>query len=338
MMNYSPQEIQIRVSLRCNILCRHCYNDSGPTQKLSLNLSPLKPLLETARARGIWRASLTGGEIFLFPDQIKEMLPMIKNSGLSCQLVTNGFWGKTEATALKMLTMIKDAGFDPTRNENFKLGQNASPAQMQKMMATIKEDNFVPSDQIHLSCGEYHREWISVETIKRAIEVHYRVFERPVLVSFEYGPKRDELFLKFQEELKSLPDHSYVITKHRIIFYRFGREIPLTIEETGERHWSTFNFPCGNDMNKIDIEPTGEIFPCCGFHKEPSLSIGNVFNENDPGKIIEAGNNNKMIRLIQTSTFAKLYAKLKEKHPELPETFAQKCEICKVLCEHAAEF
>jgi MoaA/NifB/PqqE/SkfB family radical SAM enzyme len=75
-MNYIPHEIQIRVSLRCNIFCRHCYNDSGPTKKLSLNLSNLNPLLNAAKANGVWRVSLTGGEIFLFPDSPIHFNPM----------------------------------------------------------------------------------------------------------------------------------------------------------------------------------------------------------------------------------------------------------------------
>lgn len=73
----------------CNRSCRHCAWDKlEPRQSIPIELA--EKILGEAKALGINRICLTGGEIALYP-QFKELVQMMVRYGFNFNLVTNGF-------------------------------------------------------------------------------------------------------------------------------------------------------------------------------------------------------------------------------------------------------
>lgn len=85
----SYKVIHIHPTLRCNLLCKHCYSSSAPNLKGGIDLNLLKSFLEYAYTIGFNVISVSGGEPFLY-DHLKELLVASKKIGYQTQTATNG--------------------------------------------------------------------------------------------------------------------------------------------------------------------------------------------------------------------------------------------------------
>ncbi|HEY1347127.1 MAG TPA: radical SAM/SPASM domain-containing protein [Streptosporangiaceae bacterium] len=81
--------VQLHPTLRCNLVCRHCYSTSGPDNRVSLAPDVLLGVLEDAAAMGYEVVSVSGGEPFLYPGLVK-LLAHARSLGLRTTVTTNG--------------------------------------------------------------------------------------------------------------------------------------------------------------------------------------------------------------------------------------------------------
>lgn len=81
--------VHIHPSLQCNLFCKHCYSESSPQLKSSLDLNKLKPFLAFARGEGYNIVSISGGEPFLYRD-LEELTAYTKSVGFYNMVVSNG--------------------------------------------------------------------------------------------------------------------------------------------------------------------------------------------------------------------------------------------------------
>ena len=95
MNNFDPELYVIAVSNKCNIKCRHCHNDSDAAKTMSISNEEITASLDKIRSSTVKRLVATGGEIFLFPEQLKHVIKEARKRDLAVNLNTNGYWGKS---------------------------------------------------------------------------------------------------------------------------------------------------------------------------------------------------------------------------------------------------
>ncbi len=87
----ATRTLQIHVTRRCNLTCRHCYSSSGPDAREALEAAALKAALDDAAALGFTFATLSGGEPFMYP-AAPEIVAHAKRLGMRTAIVTNGMY------------------------------------------------------------------------------------------------------------------------------------------------------------------------------------------------------------------------------------------------------
>lgn len=100
----APFRVIWDVTAKCNLSCRHCYNESG--QREGLSPSQVHTIAEKLSTSGIFFITLSGGEPLMEPE-IWNIIRQFKSKGKSLQLISNGTL-ITERVAKK----IKEYGVD----------------------------------------------------------------------------------------------------------------------------------------------------------------------------------------------------------------------------------
>lgn len=84
----SLDTIQIEITRRCNFSCSYCYL-RNITEKLDLEMSIIRKIIDQASFLGCINIDITGGEPLLHPC-LKEILKYIYDKGMKTTLFTNG--------------------------------------------------------------------------------------------------------------------------------------------------------------------------------------------------------------------------------------------------------
>ncbi len=87
MKKVNVKQCYIELTSKCNLRCRHCYNDSG-VKVNELSFERIKMLVDELERLDNQSIILSGGEPLLYP-QIKELLLLLSSKKISVTLVTN---------------------------------------------------------------------------------------------------------------------------------------------------------------------------------------------------------------------------------------------------------
>jgi Radical SAM superfamily/4Fe-4S single cluster domain len=226
----------------CNISCRHCYNNSGPHKKATrIPLDRMLAIVAQMPEAGITRLNLTGGEPFLYPQDVLAIVKAGRAAGLDgISINTNGFWASTDARASQTLERLAQAGF------------------MQG-----------GGDRIKVSAGVYHAEFIAFDRILVLARNYFARFGQRVIIDFEVEPRRESLSA---DEIRSRIDMAGLAEQVVLRFRHLdavGRAADL-----GNIAHSPTHLPCRN-MTEIMINPDETAMPCAGFnHQNKGILIG----------------------------------------------------------------
>jgi MoaA/NifB/PqqE/SkfB family radical SAM enzyme len=95
-----PGQLVIQITDRCNASCPQCgmrVSQDFPRTKLSLD--DVKRILDSAAEKGIQVVSFTGGEPFLFPDELTQMIRHAGKAGIRyIRTGTNGYFLRNAGT------------------------------------------------------------------------------------------------------------------------------------------------------------------------------------------------------------------------------------------------
>jgi len=103
-------QIGIEVGRRCNARCEHCITFSGPKNHSSMDRKMLERVIRDAAELGLPHIELTGGEPFLFRDQLEQTLTLGHHHGLTTGITTNSFWAIKIPEAVKLLQKLQSIG------------------------------------------------------------------------------------------------------------------------------------------------------------------------------------------------------------------------------------
>jgi organic radical activating enzyme len=81
--------LQIHPSLRCNLRCKHCYSNSGPSARLTRSAREIVATIDDAAELGYERLSVSGGEPLLYAN-LREVLLAARHRGMRTTVTTNG--------------------------------------------------------------------------------------------------------------------------------------------------------------------------------------------------------------------------------------------------------
>lgn len=257
-------ELGLMLAHTCNIACRHCGILSSPTNRNRMEPGMAERCIREAAALSgeISTIVFTGGEPFLFAEELERLLALCFDLGLSTRVVTNGFWAANPDRARGLLHRLRLAGLDT----------------------------------LNFSADKFHLEFLPPSTLRRAIALAQEL-GFPAIVNFVvsepgdpvqqfcamYGLPADRVRLFREAEFRELavtgalpPDF------FERIHLSCGRLIGLgrAAEYPDEHfHASLDSFPwgaCGEVVNRPVLYPDGDLQACCcAGGKIAAFTVGN---------------------------------------------------------------
>jgi len=94
----------------CNARCSHCCLSCGPDKNDKLSPEFLKENLSYLPGLNISKFCITGGEPFIFLEEIEEILSFAGSLGLKSYIGTNGFWGVSYSKSYNVLRKLYLSG------------------------------------------------------------------------------------------------------------------------------------------------------------------------------------------------------------------------------------
>ncbi|MFI3212909.1 MAG: radical SAM protein [Eubacteriales bacterium] len=279
-MKILPRNIIILYTLECNARCRHCCFSCSPDQKEKLNVNTVKNIIDDIiKYPSITNISFSGGEIFLYPDEILELLFYARSKGLNIQCTTNGFWGENIVIAERIMKRLQSVN-----------------------LSTLT-----------ISFDEFHKEFISVESIDTLIQLaaKYRIHVEIKGVAVNGSKSVYEL-------LNDLPHRLLDVNVKEIICLPVGRAFSL-VSKNQYLVNPTEYFTCPSIGRDVTIYPQGYVVPCCSPVPNPkTFNIGNI-NNNSLSEIINSYNDMRIKKIYKYGLINEITDENRQKSI---------CEIC----------
>lgn len=292
--------IEVIVTSRCNIKCRHCIYDCQPFSTEQLSKSAIKDLIkQAAKLNSLRSVIFTGGEAFLEYDILIENIALCEELGLESSVVTNGFWALDSHITTQRLKKLKGLKI------------------------------------LNVSTDSFHQEFVPVDRIRNIIKsCHELGIECIVRISYLNDSASEIGIIK--KQLAGL-EGLYSISAMPVA--PFGRAATL-IDTPLIYEYDPNGIPCcGADCPVIDANGDVKFCPGGLFsHPENSLlKVGNIFNETLE-TIKKSANLNpivQMLRLRGPSGLAYLVRSqaILEGIPFLPQMKEVRdlCSLCKYV-------
>ena len=294
-------KIAFVLSHACPLKCDFCFSTREVVGPRRLRRKTIEEcLIRFSREAAVTDFGFTGGDPFLYIDDIKQAVAAARKAGVRqrFQMTTSAFWAKDRDQVRGLLAELADLGLT----------------------------------RITLSYDHEHAKWVSADRILMVCDVAGEL-AIGVHVSGTFWDENDRV----ANMLPELATRAHVTT-HNHVVAPMGRAKkaawPRRYEIPVEQKLS-----CGDPGRYVfSIYPDGEVYPCCsgGFQIEGKLSCGNIHRDT-PAQILFAGMTNFHVRMAKEFGWAVLYALVEREAPELRsalprfEDVDSPCEICRDL-------
>ena len=104
------EKLYLIYTLKCPLQCEHCLTNSSPFRNEKMELELAIDTITQMVSQGIKIVQLTGGEIFIYYDELLTLIETISSLGACAMLETNCFWAKDITTTRKVLQELEKAG------------------------------------------------------------------------------------------------------------------------------------------------------------------------------------------------------------------------------------
>jgi len=263
--------LNLRFTYHCNIECRHCYNDSGLSHRdTRLSLDQMLTLVREMPQAGIPGVNVTGGEPFLYPDDVLAIVREARRVGVSTvRIFTNGFWARSADSAAHMLGRLQEAGF----------GASAT-------------------DLLKVSAGSFHREFLPNDVIGRIARPYAALFQRPLEADIEVDPAGDDR-LKPIEFWTSASADTVTLVRREVSGVGRGAAVAVMGGDGGVA-------PC-HLIDQLSIEPDGACRPCCGLNAHNSgVRVGRV-GDHSLRELVKRMQNDPILQFLATRPLQQVF-------------------------------
>lgn len=288
-----PNVLGLLVTSKCNIICRHCCNDSHPKQQGSVRFENLALLVEMAgEIPSIKEVGISGGEPFLFLPLLKRLIEFAKSRGLTSAVTTNGFWATSKDRAVALLSELKACG-----------------------LGTIS-----------ISTSVFHQEFIDLLTVVTAAR---SAIEVGVVAKVNYVSTASVSLDELRIALGDLSNKVEIVVMPCIATGRGARNVS---EKELPRTLAAPHGNCREHFKKLAVDALGNVYPCCspGGFTEPLL-MGNA-NVSSLRSVIDRSASNKLLAILEAVGPQFFLPFLQAAAvPGLPERFSDQCDLCNTM-------
>lgn len=241
-LSISPTTLTIISTYRCTSSCTDCCFACNPNRKESLAVEDIMKIIDATLAcyASIKMVVITGGECFLLGQGLNTIVQYVKTKGVSCRVVSNGFWAYSKDKACDVLSELKENGLT----------------------------------EINFSTGDDHLQYVPLRYIMNGIEAALEL-DLTVALNVETGVGRhfslNDLLVK-DDFKKYLSPYIY----HKPLIVVQGQWMPFTQESLsvilndGQKMSVANQGRCVNLFSSITVSPTKHLHACCGL---PAISI-----------------------------------------------------------------
>lgn len=225
-----PRILTFIVTYKCTASCLNCCFECNPQREEKISTDFALNLIDKAvnLFPSLATLVLTGGEAFLNLEKISKIIGHAKRKGLTCRVVTNGFWGETEDKAYRILELLKRVGLD----------------------------------EINFSTGDDHLEYVEINRIQNCISAALALGFTTVL-NIEYGNDRSFNIEKLKDEVEGLDWNKLSIIKG--LWMPFTKDSLDKLLPLHENCLHPVMDRCSNIFTGITISPDSKMFSCCGL-------------------------------------------------------------------------
>lgn len=287
-------------TLDCPLKCDYCCH---PTEELGTGkLSESKAvslIKEASSINTIKRIVFSGGEPFLYYDEIKSILRKTYETGLPFRIVTSAYWAADRDRAIALLEPLSIQGLD----------------------------------ELSITTDPSHQKYVSVEKVRIAVDAALSLGIKVEIASTFWEPKSD-----IRKSLM-LPENDMVSyiqglvaptgrAKSRNISWRdYGLEMPPSALNGCRRG--------DGDGFDLTVYPDGSVYACCsgGFNMDAGLLFGNVYEE-DLRTIANRISEDEYVRVMLAGGTQLIWAVAKLKFPDIykllpsDDNLSAMCQLC----------
>jgi radical SAM protein with 4Fe4S-binding SPASM domain len=270
--------IIFEITNRCNLRCKHCYNDSGPKRDQELTFEEIKKSVDTFADAGVLNIVISGGEPLLHP-HIFDIIQYIRSKPMSCIIFTNGTV-ITEDTVKKfkdfsiVSVAISLDGATPETNDSFR-GILGSYKKTVKAIKMLQKEEIPVRINVCLHKG-----------ILDEFDELLNLFKKWDITDYSVAPAA---YTGRQHE----PDFVITLEEYKKVLKQL-KEFEFKKGKKNELPYIPNSINCGAGMNSLTIRSNGDITLCSPFPDE--LSLGNIKTDS----IIDIWNNSELLNKIRS--------------------------------------
>jgi len=172
---------------KCTANCSHCAAESSPNHNSKMSVGEAKRYIKIAASKGFKCILWTGGEIFIYYDEILELTEYGSSLGLVFTIDTNAYWATSKEIAYEKLQRLQKAGVI----------------------------------HIGVSCDAFHLKYIPIDRVANAIKASQDL-NLSTIVSFTYsGNKKED-----NKILSTLKDYEVPFEVSEVAKVGFAKNLP----------------------------------------------------------------------------------------------------------------
>lgn len=222
---------------RCDAECSHCWFSSGPNRTRSMEPHEARDYIDqTVEVSTVRWISFTGGEPFLMPEALLELVGYASDRGFKVECATNCSWATSREQAEKRLGELADSGLDT----------------------------------VNISSDDFHQRHIPFERVRNCYEASKEAGLKAVIMCASSRSNAlgiDEIRLRLGDEgihdiMAGRPTSPVSALAVETGFIPVGRAASIPEEEwlIGD---GPLDGPCEEVLRDIGIAPSGRVLPCC---------------------------------------------------------------------------
>lgn len=327
---FAPEEVIFAPTTQCNLHCAHCRVTRGPAL---LDAKTSLRFLESCAEAGIDRVGFSGGEPFLRPAFLEELVRgAVERDMLFDRLMTNGVWYRDEAELRAVIGRIEEAGFDGIYGLSVDSWHGQDAASLGLFAKTVFELRG-RRDCLEILSVQARDEGPCMaalgglaEALGGELELERRSGE-PLSIS-------DRLWKERPESGEDLPEALFIAIQR---FPYSSAMAPETgadpaeglarAEPWGEGPWFEDDL-CAGPGNVLYVHPNGDVAACCGFANEnEGLILGNIARD-DYAAVMARAAASPQVRTCYEGGLGRLREELEAKGFVFPGRTSDQCFFC----------
>lgn len=303
------ETLTLVLSWQCNFTCDHCGFSCSPDRVERLSLDRAMAYIDQAASqKRLKMVAYSGGEPFLFYQDVRVLMRHASSKGLMGGIVTNCFWAQGDAIVRERLTELKCLGLQ----------------------------------EIITSVDEYHLRHVPASSVARVIRTAVALDIRVginILVTTNSIISSDNLsdLLVIDQALLSDREKVWIRESSPVSVGRAKEKLPVRAAKLYGQKELIFN-PCLFAVRNAVITPDGSVFACCGFggataDGPSSITYGGNADAEPFKDIIDQFSRNLLLNLIVHYGPYYLLTLVAEERPQLRfrKKYVSNCDVCEEI-------